>query len=185
MLANALERSFDYTNTYYHQEPRLDICGPAAGWTGSAEFLISSDVFEHVSRPVQAAFDGAANVLADGGLLVLTVPFDDRPATTEHFPPLHHHKIVEVNGEWILINCTVDGAIDVYRELNFHGGPGTTLEMRFFALTAVIAHLEAAGFEDITVHDEQVPQWGIFPPHNQGLPISARKRAIARKRRWF
>ena len=59
--------------------------------------------------PVQRAFDGAAKVLKDGGLLVLTVPFDDRPQTVEHFPSLHTYRLAEVNGGWILVNCTREG----------------------------------------------------------------------------
>ena len=47
--------------------------------------------------------------------------------------------------------------------------------MRFFGRQDVVRHLKAAGFEDIAVHDETVPEWGIFPPHAQGLPITARK----------
>lgn len=122
LLANALVRHFGYTNTYYHQEPQLDVCRPADRWAGSAYFLISSDVFEHVARPVQDAFDGAARVLADGGLLVLTVQFDGRTETKEHFPPLGHNRLVEVNGESILINCDESGAIDIYGDVIFHGG---------------------------------------------------------------
>ena len=30
-----------------------------------------------------------------------------------------------------------------------------------------------AGFSDIHVHEESAPQFGIFPPHRYGLPITA------------
>ena len=175
LLADRLAPRFDYQNTFYHQAPRLDICAPSDDWAGRADFLISSDVFEHVGMPVQRAFDGAAKVLKDGGLLVLTVPFDDRPQTVEHFPSLHTYRLAEVNGGWILVNCTREGEIEIRRDLIFHGGPGSTLEMRFFGRQDVVRHLKAAGFEDIAFHDETVPEWGIFPPHAQGLPITARK----------
>ena len=48
-----LSGKFDYQNTYYHEEPRLDIAAAsiAPEFMGK-DFIISSDVFEHVVPPV-------------------------------------------------------------------------------------------------------------------------------------
>src|SRR5215469_17788092 len=86
-----------YANTYFHQEPRLDICNPDAKWARCADFLISSDVFEHVPPPAQSAFDGAAAVLKRGGLLVLTLPFGPGE-TIEHYPDLQDFRVLELGG---------------------------------------------------------------------------------------
>jgi hypothetical protein len=174
-LASALERAFDYTNTFYHMEPKLDICELAPHWIGAAQFVTSSDVFEHVPSPVQRAFTGAYQALQTGGLLVLTVPFDGRPTTTEHFPQVRQFKIVDFDGEYLLIGKTLTGSIEVHQNLIFHGGPGTTVEMRFFSLDDVVSNLHNSGFIDVKIHDEDVPQNGIFLAHKQGLPITARK----------
>lgn len=176
MLADALAKVFNYTNSFYHQEPVLDISAPSQNWIGSVDFLTSSDVFEHVSNPVSNAFSGAYDVLKANGLLVLTVPFDDRPATTEHFPEVVEFRTISFNDEWILIGKNSQGRFEVHRDLIFHGGPGTTVEMRFFGLRSLLQNLLSAGFVDIHVHANAVPEYGIFPAHNQGLPITAWKR---------
>lgn len=174
-LADHMVRAFNYTNTYYHTEPRLDICNPKSEWVGEADFLISSDVFEHVPSPVQLAFDGAFRILRPGGTLVLTVPFDERPETTEHFENVRDFRLLDFDGEWLLVGKTKEDRYELHNSLVFHGGPGTVVEMRFFSRHAVIAHLKAAGFTEIHIHDDTVPEYGIFPPHHQGLPITAKK----------
>lgn len=170
-----LTDKFSYRNTYYHQEPRLDIARPGAEWLNSLDFLISSDVFEHVPVPAQSAFDGAAAILRDNGLLVLTVPFHEAE-TIEHYPDMKDFAVHEIGGEWVMVNKAENGHLTVHRDLIFHGGPGTTLEMRMFGLNDIRGHLEAAGFTDIVVHGNDVPQWGIFHGHQFGVPITARLR---------
>lgn len=71
-----------YANTFLHKEPRLDITAPGQRWLSSCDYLISSDVFEHVAPPVSRAFDGALRILKPGGVLVLTVPYTKRPCVT-------------------------------------------------------------------------------------------------------
>lgn len=175
-LAEALEKAFDYTNSFYHQEPKLDICSPAEPWIGSVDFLTSSDVFEHVPSPVEKAFAGAYKILKPNGLLVLTVPFDDRPKTTEHFEELLDFKVIDFDGNWLLLGKNNLNQYQVHTDLIFHGGPGTTVEMRFFSQRDVVDHLHNAGFVEVNVHYESVAKYGIFPPHNQGVPITAWKR---------
>ncbi|MEC3949573.1 methyltransferase domain-containing protein [Sphingobium sp. HWE2-09] len=174
-LANRLSQSFDYTNTFYHTDPMLDICNPSDSWINQHDFLISSDVFEHVPSPVQRAFDGAFSVLRPGGLFVLTVPFDDRQNTTEHFPNVRDFKLIDFDGEWLLAGRTAEGDYELHNDLIFHGGPGTTVELRFFSRDDLIGHLEAAGFTAIEVHDCEIHEYGIFHPHYQGVPITAWK----------
>lgn len=174
-LASALAQSFSYTNTFYHTEPRLDICRPAENRAGTADFLVSSDVFEHVPAPVCKAFTGAYSVLKPGGTLVLTVPFDNRSETTEHFPNVREFSVTSIGSEWILVGKTEAGEIEAHRNPVFHGGPGTTAEMRFFSREALIKDLADAGFKSIEVHAEVVEDYGIFPPHDEGLPITAKK----------
>ena len=89
--ASRLAKKLQYTNTFYHQEPFLDITdiGPAPP---QYDFLISSDVFEHVCQPVERVFQNAYKLLKPGGLMILTVPYVEG-RTTEHFPrrlPLLH-----------------------------------------------------------------------------------------------
>ena len=173
--AAILEQKLSYTNTFYHKEPFLDIMALPTERFETCDFMISTEVFEHVPPPVYRAFDGSFKLLKPGGLLVLTVPFTDVPETIEHFPDLQQYKIVELGGEYVLVNRTEDGRFTLRKDLNFHGGPGSTLEMRIFSRKDTVSLLANAGFADIRVHEDAVPQWGICPPHHWGLPITARK----------
>ena len=60
-IADALAYCLDYVNTSYHTRPRFDIKYP----TGECgfDFVIASEVFEHVAPPVQRAFDNLRSIL--------------------------------------------------------------------------------------------------------------------------
>ena len=60
--AARLAEKFSYTNTYYHQEPKLDISNPEVpeNLLQSNDFIISSEIFEHVVPP---CFDGISKHL--------------------------------------------------------------------------------------------------------------------------
>ena len=177
--ATRLAERLGYQNTYYHQEPRLDIAADQlpAELIASCDFVISSEVFEHVTPPVQRAFDNVAKLLCPGGVFILTVPYGIQPETIEHFPNLADFEVVEENGSYVLRNRTADGRLEVFRDLIFHGGPGSTLEMRVFSEANIIAHLTAAGFTAIQVHRTPDFEHGVWWPEPWSLPISARKPA--------
>lgn len=168
-LANKLA----YVNTYLHQEPRLNILDISNHAAAHYDFLISSDVFEHVPPPVELAFVNSLNLLKPGGLLVLTVPYTDLPATREHFPALHDYNLREENGRRRLYNTTRDGRSEVFDDLVFHGGEGFTLEMRVFGRSPLMDDLRAAGFSEIQLHNNAYQAWGITPM--PGAPITARR----------
>jgi SAM-dependent methyltransferase len=176
-----LTERFDYLNTFYDTEPKLDITDPPKEMWGTLDFLISSDVFEHVPPPVQRAFDGAFRLLRPGGLLVLTVPyFGDATPMREHYPSLHRFEIQERNGSHVVVNETADGRREEFAAPRFHGGPGLTLEMRIFSHDALIEHLNDAGFSEITDYfdrgSELDPCW--VEPHS--FPLVAVRPGRAR-----
>lgn len=49
--ADPLSRKLGYKNTYYHKEPRLDITNISEKDLASVDFVLSTDVFEHVCPP--------------------------------------------------------------------------------------------------------------------------------------
>lgn len=174
--ASGLRQKFDYRNTYFHTEPFLDIAGELAEQDlESLDFLISSEVFEHVAPPVSVAFANSFRLLKPGGLLILTVPYGRQTQTLEHFPELHEYSVSHANGEYLLTNRTREGVVQTFNHLVFHGGPGTTLEMRIFAETDLIRHLTSAGFCDIRIHHESVLEYGIYWAEPWSRPISARR----------
>jgi SAM-dependent methyltransferase len=172
-----LAEKFRYTNTYYHKEPRLDISNPEVpkSLIQSSDFIISSEVFEHVVPPVRRAFENTFTMLKPGGILVLTVPYGIQTKTIEHFPDLYDFTIIADNGSYRLENVTRSGEVQEFHDLIFHGGPGATLEMRVFGEAALLQDLAAAGFEEITVHRTPDFPHGIWWPEPWSLPISARR----------
>ncbi|HEX6442483.1 MAG TPA: glycosyltransferase 61 family protein [Stellaceae bacterium] len=166
---------FSYRNTFFDAEPRLDITAPPAELLGTLDFLIASDVFEHVPRPVERAFAGAFELLKPGGTLILTVPYTTNPETVEHFPELNDPEVLDFGAEFYLLDRRRDGTFPVFENLVFHGGPGQTLEMRIFCETGLLDQLGRAGFEGIAVRGEDDPEWGVIQPVPWSLPVTAVK----------
>jgi SAM-dependent methyltransferase len=175
--AIVLARKFQYENTYFHKEPRLDIAASEfALWRLEAyDFIISSEVFEHIVAPVGRAFKNVFKLLKPGGIFILTVPYGTQPTTIEHFPELNEFKLIEDNGSYRLRNVSKEGILQEFDNLIFHGGPGSTLEMRIFAETDLHNHLQSAGFEAINMHREPDFSHGVWWPQPWSFPISARK----------
>lgn len=173
--AEPLQEKFSYTNTFYHQEPLLDIENVPAALQGSSNFLISTDVFEHTLGPALKAFAGAFDLLKPGGWLILTVPFTLDDQTVEHYPQLSDFTVAKLGETYLVVGQTADGEYELYRDPVFHGGPGQTLEMRVFCRKDVEANLRAAGFTDIRFLEESVPEYGILLTENWSLPVLARK----------
>jgi len=168
-----LEDKLGYINTYYHAEPRLDITDVPADRLGAYDFVIASDVFEHVAPPVSRAFVNARRLLKPGGVLIFTVPFTLEADTAEHFPDLHDYRLLETPQGWRLENRTADGRVQVFADLVFHGGPGTTLEMRVFSRAALEREFTSAGFSRVRIADEPCPAFGVKWDEPWSVPMVA------------
>jgi SAM-dependent methyltransferase len=145
-LAQRLAEKFDYINTFYHQEPRLDIVHPQPDQLSRYDFILSSEVMEHVPQPVERAFVNLNRLLKPDGLLLLTVPYKIGGHTAEHFPDLHEYALAAPGGRTVLVNRRLDGSLEVFENLSFHGGDGSTLEMRVFTEAALKEILAGSGF---------------------------------------
>lgn len=173
--ASVLAGKFDYVNTFYDRQPHLDITEPHPHLHGTYDFILSSDVFEHISVPVDRAFEEVYKLLKPHGVLCLTTPFSLREDTAEHFPDLHDYAIVQLSGAPVLINRKKDGTLEVREDLVFHGGVGATLEMRLFSRSDLERKLTAAGFETIFFQADAIPRFGIQFEGDWSLPLVARK----------
>ncbi len=171
--ASRLREKFSYTNTFYHAEPRLDITNITPSDIGRLDVLISSDVFEHVCPPVGTAFDNARLLLKPDGFLILTVPYGLQPETIEHYPRLHDFVIEGEAADRRLVNITADGERETFSNLVFHGGAGSTLEMRVFSHDGLLAHLQEAGFSRVAVQPDPCFEHGIYWWQPWSLPIVA------------
>ena len=173
-VARALSSVFDYSNTFYDTAPQLDIMRLPDDLVGRYDFVSASDVFEHIVPPVELAFANARRLLKPGGVLVFSVPFTLEPDTVEHFPELHEFRLIEQDGKWRLHNRTRDGREQEFDDLIFHGGPGSTLEMRVFSRAALERHFARAGFQDVRFAAETCERFGIVWPEPWSIPVVAR-----------
>jgi len=173
--ADRLARAFDYTNTFYDREPRLDITEAHPDRYGTYDFILSSDVFEHIAPPVERAFDEAYKLLKPHGVLCLSVPFSLDEETVERFPDMHEYAVVDLAGSPVLINRSKDGTLEITEDLIFHGGVGATLEMRLFSQKDLTRRLCQSGFQELIFQTEPVPCFGIAFQGAWSLPLVARK----------
>lgn len=177
-FALPLAQKLRYTNTFYHQEPKLDIKSIDDTCVQKYDFIISSDVFEHIELPVSIAFENMSKILKDTGVIIFSVPYTLQGETTvEHFRDLYDYSLERSsNGQFSLRNITREGKIQVYEDLVFHGGEGFTIEMRVFSKHSLLKSFYRAGFKRVKFYEECFPQYGIYwnyPPSS--VPLSARK----------
>lgn len=175
-FAVKLTNKLNFKNTYLHKKPKLDITQVDQKLWGTFDFIIASELFEHVIAPVSIAIKNTFNLLKEGGILILTVPYrKEGMETIEHFKDLHDYKLLTVNGKKILKNKNKEGLIQIYDNLIFHGGDGQTMEMRMFCENSILKELKDAGFSDIRIYKENYFHFGIYWQVDYHLPIIARK----------
>jgi SAM-dependent methyltransferase len=174
-LADRLAEKFDYTNTFYHQSPVFDVTRPDDRDRGRYDFILSSEVMEHVPPPVERAFATLFQMLKPDGLLLLTTPYTLGGKTREHFPDLHEYTLAAPGGRTVLINRRRDGSVEVFENLIFHGGHGSTVEVREFTEHSLRSLLAETGFDASHFAGEDVAEFGVEHSETWSLPIAARK----------
>ncbi len=173
LIARALGGKLRYRNTFLHQPPVLDICAPQPADCSSCDVLVCSDVLEHVAPPVERAFAGMRKIVRPGGFVLLTVPCSAQERTVEHYPKLHDYRILEHDGRRTLVNRTIEGHVEEYHDLVFHGGPGETLEMRHFAMGDLEKRLAEAGFGTVEIFAQPDFRHGVYWEHPYSVPVVA------------
>jgi hypothetical protein len=188
--AKILTKKLDYKNTFFHKSPRCDI-KKIGGFNRCYDFIICSEIFEHIEYPVSPAFLNLRKLLNKTGFVLFTAPYIlTEEKTREYFPDLYEYKILRDRGIPILKNITKEGELQIFRDLTFHGGKDislihrmkrvfsgaqdpVTVEMRLFSKESLINEFENAGFHNIRFFDQTIDEWGIFWDNPCGLPIIA------------
>jgi len=173
--ATLLAEKFDYTNTYYDREPRMDFTASHPELYGTYDFILSADVLEHIAPPVERALDEVCRLLKPRGFLGITVFCNPSDNLCEHFPGLHTYRTVALGDSTVLINRRADGGLEIHDQLVFHGGSGATLEMREFGITSLKQKLLGSGFHDVHLLTEDIPSFGIHFDSDVSQPLIARK----------
>jgi SAM-dependent methyltransferase len=177
--AGRLATVFDYGNTEYDREPRLDILHPGEHEFGSYDFILCSEVLEHVVAPVDVAFSNLFRLLKPNGVLLMTVPYKPQGQTLEHFGPMDEFGLAKVGGEAVLVRRKPEGGYEVFDDLVFHGGSGSTLEMRVFSEQDLRSQVLHAGFSSFEIYADSFPEFGVMHDETWSLPGAARKGAFA------
>jgi SAM-dependent methyltransferase len=170
--AAGLAQKFDYRNTFHAQQPKLDITNLEPELVGAFDFVICSDVFEHVAPPVSVAFENVRKMLKPQGVLIFSVPYTKEAETAEHFPELFDYQLQKRNKRYVLENLTRSGETQVFDNLVFHGGP--SLEMRVFSESSLLKEFQEAGFGKVKIYQEPDFEHGIYWYCDWSLPIAAR-----------
>ena len=170
--AHLLAEKSDYTNTFYDTQPRVDILQPPSQLLGTLDFLISSDVFDHVAQPVQAAFDNSYRLLKPGGVLILTVPYDNREHSTEYACDLTQ-CITEDTDQTL---SRIDWRCDDWQQ-RLDDSLERTSQKRLFCERDLLDRLQRAGFADIRIDGDECQRFGIVWSKPWSLPVVARRAA--------
>jgi SAM-dependent methyltransferase len=171
-----LREKFDYRNTFYDREPRLDLLNPPAGDIGRYDFVLASEVLEHIPAPVERGFSSTLQLLKPNGVLIFTVPYSLDPATAEHFPANGQFGLAEVGGRTVLVNRSPEGKLDATDNVQFHVGcTGPAPEFREFSEAGLRATVAAAGFSEFRIYSGDYPEFGIVQAEAWSLPMAARR----------
>jgi SAM-dependent methyltransferase len=182
-----LARIFSYTNTFYHTDPLLDIMkAESVANYQPVDFVVCSDVLEHVPPPAITAFNNLRRLVRPDGVLILTVPYLEGYETIEHYPHLYKWKTVELgDGHHAVVNLRRGDIsrpdrvpyIECFPRPEYHGGPGEILEMRLFGEGDLCARLAYAGFLSVEAIEANLPEIGYVWDYNVERPEFHGRRA--------
>jgi len=178
IYSGRLENRFNYANTFYHRDPKFDLSRPDENEFGKYDFVICSDVLEHVPHPA-TAFATLGRMLKPTGALILSVPYSLDPDTIEHYPELVDSGFAEIDGRTILVGRSASGEYRVFDRLAFHGGSGSILERRIFSDASIRAALAAADFPIVHFDSAGNREFGVVFSHPCSLPIVAARAPFA------
>jgi SAM-dependent methyltransferase len=177
--AAKLAELFDYSNTYLHEEPRVDICDVVTLRAFSqCRFIVCSDVLEHVLTDPALAIRNMYACLAPNGCLVLSAPTYDMTSTIEKYPSLRQYTVAKIGDRHVVVYESLAGSLGFDADPVFHGGPGSVLEMRLFAHDDLLRHVIAAGFKILPMPDGDALHHGaVWLPevrHDLPYPLDGR-----------
>jgi SAM-dependent methyltransferase len=173
IYSSRLKSHFSYTNTFFDREPSFDLTQPDQKEFGKYDFVICSDVLEHVPHPMDVALQTLARLLKPAGVLILTAPYTLAEGTLEHFAGLHETGLAEIDGKTVLVNRAADGQFQVFDQLMFHGGHGSTLERRVFSEADLRTRLMVAGLSSVRFEAAGNRDFGVVYSGPCSLPIVA------------
>ena len=150
---------FDVSNSYHHKFPFCDLFSVPDEAIGQFEFVVCSDVLEHVAGSPLAAVEGLWKLLKPGGFAVITVPVGGSRETLEYYPGLSEFEI----HEGPLVRWKDHEGIErVDPNPEMHGGDGLVLAFRRYGKNDFEGVLRCARF--INIEEGPLnPLLGVWP----------------------
>lgn len=167
-LAGGLAGLFDYTNSYYHRFPRVDLLEPSQDLRGFFGFVMCSDVLEHVPPSADRALVNIADMLDSHGFAVISVPIGGATTPTHEYYP----GLVDWREEFGHVVWRDENGIEhVDDDPEFHGGAGQTLAFRLWGGLDFCERFVNAGMRVVN-EVLPCPELGVPPLENHGVYIA-------------
>lgn len=154
-------RTTTFLNTWFHKEPFRDLMDASTFGGEQYDYVTCSEVLEHVDQPAETALRTIFSILRPGGVAILTTPTIEG-RTVEHYPALAGHDVALTPDGWRLRGRLRDGSAFESDSVLFHGGPGSTVEMRVWGSESLREAMTEAGFVDVRRHLAPTPSLGIL-----------------------
>lgn len=146
-LSSKLSTKFSYSNSYFDTYPYLDIREIPFRAKNQFEFVVCSDVLEHIDIDLPSAISGLRSLLKVNGFLVASVPIIKDAKHKDFYPSMQTFTIIDDSVHWT--DGQGGGHIDHNPE--FHGGRGQNLAFRQFSNESFSSALNQAGFKEIVL----------------------------------
>jgi SAM-dependent methyltransferase len=165
-IASVIPTKFLYSNTYYDAFPNLDIRKIPKAALHGFEFVICSDVLEHIDVKLAQAVKGVSKLLKPNGFAVLSVPVVTNSLRSEFYPNLSSFTIEKGKVFWE----DSEGVTHIDRKPEFHGGRGQNLAFREFTEVSFEELLLNNGFKTV-YRGSTSAQFGVPEIKDQGIFI--------------
>jgi len=165
-MAKFFRRCFNYTNSELDTPPIIDLLSPPAAARGLFDFVICSDVLEHVPPPAERGLTSIADLLRPGGVAMVSVPIRDG-GTEEYYPGIRSWQLIDGTLHW----SDDAGQSFVDTDPEIHGGDGLTIAFRTWGAEDFEAKVLASGFSSIE-RLEPCPELGVPEMAWSGQPVT-------------
>lgn len=171
VIAGRFGQVWTYTNTFYDDFPHLDVRDVPSRLFERNEFIVCSDVLEHVDPPLEDALLGLRRMLKPNGFVVISVPMNGTAESDEYYPGLVDWELVWKQGSPELHWRDSFGTKHVDSSPEMHGGRGQTIAFRSFGHRSLSDLFTAAGFSRCLPLQER-PDLAVPPIADSGVVVA-------------
>ncbi|MSX34844.1 MAG: methyltransferase domain-containing protein [Actinobacteria bacterium] len=143
-MARFFYRCFNYSNSQLDVHPIVDLLNPQSSMQGLYDFVICSDVLEHVPPSAERAIASLASFLRPGGIAMVSVPVSGGE-TEEYYPDITDWSMLDGELHW----TDASGASHIDNDPEIHGGDGLTIAFRTWGAEDFERAVLSNGFSSI------------------------------------